>query len=46
MKEAEIISILRSESEEYKKLEEEHRRLDQSRRDSREKEDPETKASI
>ena len=30
MKEAEIISILRSESGEYKKLEEEHRRLDQS----------------
>ncbi len=30
MKETEIISILRSESEEYKKLEEEHKRLDQT----------------
>lgn len=29
MKETEIISILRNESEEYKKLEEDHRRLDQ-----------------
>lgn len=28
MKEAEIISILRSESEEYRKIEEEHRKLD------------------
>ncbi len=30
MKEAEIISILRDESEEFRKLEEEHRKLDQS----------------
>ena len=29
MKETEIISILRNESEEFKKLEEDHRRLDQ-----------------
>ena len=29
MKETEIIGILRNESEEYKKLEEDHRRLDQ-----------------
>ena len=30
MKETEIISILRNENEEYKKLETEHRKLDQS----------------
>ncbi len=30
MKETEIISVLRDESEEYRKLEEEHRRLNQS----------------
>jgi hypothetical protein len=30
MKEAEIISILRNESEEYKKFEEEHKKLEQS----------------
>lgn len=30
MREAEIISILRNESEEYKKLEEEHKKLEQS----------------